>query len=123
MLTGPVHDAGWNSFFPKLTYKAVFWGVARREKFSKRVDPRGTSERCPCGAPNTKRLSDREHVCLHCGLRTTRDHASAIEVFKARTEPSAANRGAVRLRLTEKPPASAGEHVTAALSLRPEGVP
>ena len=32
---------------------------------------------------------------------------------KARTEPSAANRGAAKLGLTEKPPASAGEYVTA----------
>src|SRR5215468_11109967 len=46
------------------------------------VDARGTSQRCPCGEPNPKRLWDREHVCLHCGLLTTRDHASAMEVLR-----------------------------------------
>src|SRR6266566_2473929 len=36
----------------------------------------------PCGAPNPKRLNDREHVCVECGLVTTRDHASALEILR-----------------------------------------
>ena len=68
------HDAGWAAFFRKLSYKAESAG--RRFSF---VDPRGTSQRCPCGVPNPKRFSDRKHVCFHCGLATTRDHASAME--------------------------------------------
>jgi len=72
-----VHDAGWAAFFQKLSYKAESAG--RRFSF---VDPRGTSQRCPCGAPNPKRFSDRKHVCFHCGLATTRDHASAMEVLR-----------------------------------------
>ena len=72
-----VHDAGWAAFFHKLSYKAVSAG-----RLFLRVDPRGTSQRCPCGAPNPKRLSDRKHVCLHCGLITTRDHASAMEILR-----------------------------------------
>jgi putative transposase len=72
-----VHDAGWAAFFHKLSYKAESAG----RRFLP-VDPRGTSQRCPCGAPNPKRLSDREHVCLNCGLVTTRDHASAMEVLR-----------------------------------------
>jgi hypothetical protein len=72
-----VHDAGWAAFFRKLSYKAESAG----RRFSS-VDARGTSQRCPCGEANPKRLSDREHVCLHCGLLTTRDHASAMEVLR-----------------------------------------
>jgi putative transposase len=72
-----VHDAGWAAFFQKLSYKAESAG----RRFSP-VAPRGTSQRCPCGAPNIKQLSDREHVCLHCGLVATRDHASAMEVLR-----------------------------------------
>src|SRR5947208_12591431 len=40
-LAGPVHDAGWNSFFAKLWYKAASAG---RELV--KVDPRGTSQVC-----------------------------------------------------------------------------
>jgi putative transposase len=72
-----VHDAGWAAFFQKLSYKAESAG-----RLFLPVDPRGTSQRCPCGAPNPKRLSDRKHVCLRCGLMTTRDHASAMEILR-----------------------------------------
>jgi putative transposase len=41
MLAGPVHDAGWNSFFAKLWYKAASAG---RELV--KVNPRGTSQTC-----------------------------------------------------------------------------
>ncbi|PYT68436.1 MAG: transposase [Acidobacteria bacterium] len=41
ILAGPVHDAGWNSFFAKLWYKAASAG---RELV--KVDPRGTSQVC-----------------------------------------------------------------------------
>jgi putative transposase len=77
LLAKSVHDAGWAAFFRKLSYKAESAG--RRFSF---VDPRGTSQRCRCGEANPKRLSDREHVCLDCGLLTTRDHASAMEVLR-----------------------------------------
>jgi IS605 OrfB family transposase len=72
-----VHDAGWAAFFQKLSYKAESAG----RRFLP-VDPRGTSQRCPCGEPNPKRLSDREHVCLKCGLVTKRGHASANEILR-----------------------------------------
>ena len=72
-----VHDAGWAAFFQKLSYKAESAG---RRFLS--VDARGTSQRCPCGAPNLKRLNDREHICLECGLVTKRDHASALESLR-----------------------------------------
>jgi putative transposase len=75
LLAKSVHDASWASFLDKLFYKAEHAG----RRFVQ-VDPRGTSQRCPCGADNPKMLSDREHVSTECGLVTTRDHASALEI-------------------------------------------
>jgi putative transposase len=72
-----VHDAGWSAFFSKLAYKAESAG---RQLLL--VDARGTSQRCPCGEPNLKLLSDRKHVCTACGLVTSRDHASAMEILR-----------------------------------------
>ena len=77
MLSKAVHDAGWAGFFQKLSYKAESAG----RRFLT-VDPRGTSQRCPCGEPNPKRLGDRQHVCAKCGLITTRNHASAMEILR-----------------------------------------
>jgi putative transposase len=77
MLAKAVHDASWSSFVAKLAYKAEEAG----RRFAK-VDPRGTSQRCPCGAQVPKKLSDREHLCTKCGLVTTRDHASATEILR-----------------------------------------
>ena len=77
MLSKQVHDASWASFIAKLAYKAE---EAGRQLV--KVDPRGTSQRCPCGAKVPKKLSDREHVCTACGLITTRDQASAAEILR-----------------------------------------
>lgn len=77
MLSKSVHDAGWAAFFSKLAYKAESAG----RQFLP-VDARGTSQRCPCGQPNIKLLANREHVCVKCGLVTTRDHASAMEILR-----------------------------------------
>src|SRR5439155_24739927 len=54
ILAGPVHDAGWNSFFAKLWYKAASAG---RELV--KVDPRGTSQVCVCGAAVPKTRAER----------------------------------------------------------------
>ena len=77
MLSKAVHDAGWAAFFSKLSYKAENAG-----RLLVAVDARGTSQRCPCGEPNIKLLRNREHVCTACGLLTTRDHASAMEILR-----------------------------------------
>ena len=77
MLAKAVHDASWSSFVAKLAYKAEEAG-----RLFAKVDARGTSQRCPCGAKVPKKLSDREHVCPQCGLITTRDHASATEILR-----------------------------------------
>jgi putative transposase len=75
ILAKSVHDASWASFLDKISYKAENAG----RKFIQ-VDPRGTSQRCPCGATHRKKLSDREHDCAACGLVTSRDQASALEI-------------------------------------------
>jgi putative transposase len=77
MLAKAVHDAGWAAFFSKLSYKAENAG-----RLLVAVDARGTSQRCPCGEPNIKLLANRKHACTTCGLVTTRDHASAIEILR-----------------------------------------
>lgn len=77
MLAKSVYDAGWSSFIAKLTYKAEEAG-----RVLLKVDPRGTSQRCVCGAPNPKTLSQRWHQCESCGLSVPRDHASALEILR-----------------------------------------
>ena len=77
MLAKSVNDAGWSSFIAKLTYKAEEAG-----RVLVKIDPRGTSQRCVCGAPNPKTLSQRWHHCDDCGLSVARDHASALEILR-----------------------------------------
>jgi putative transposase len=77
MLAKSVNDAGWTAFTTKLMYKAAEAGRALVQ-----VDPRGTSQRCVCGAPNPKTLSQRWHHCEGCGLSVPRDHASALEILR-----------------------------------------
>ena len=86
-----VHDAAWSSFIAKLSYKAE-----SADRLLVKVNARGTSQQCPCGAPVPKKLWDRLHECEACGLKTTRDHASALEILR---------RG---LRLRTETPAIAG---------------
>lgn len=92
MLAKSVNDAGWSSFIQKLTYKAESAG---RELV--KVDPKGTSQTCECGAEVPKALGDRWHHCPACGVSMDRDHMSAKVILqRARNAPSGANVGAVR---------------------------
>src|SRR5437868_10248353 len=77
ILAGPVHDAGWNSFFAKLWYKAASAG---RELV--KVDPRGTSQVCVCGAAVPKTLAERWHERPACGLSAPRDVVSAQVILQ-----------------------------------------
>lgn len=87
MLAKSVHDAGWTSFLAMLAYKAEDAG--RRLV---KVDPRGTSQTCICGARVVKTLADRWHDCPVCGLSSGRDHVSAQVILqRAGTRPSGAN--------------------------------
>jgi putative transposase len=72
MLAKSVHDASWAAFIAKLAYKAASAG-----RVLVKVDPRGTSQTCPCGAHTPKTLSQRWHQCAACGLSAARDHVSA----------------------------------------------
>lgn len=90
-LAQSVHDAAWSAFIAKLVYKAE-----SADRLLVKVKARGTSQQCPCGAPAPKKLWDRKHQCAACGLETTRDHASALEILR---------RG---LRLRTEMPAIAG---------------
>jgi putative transposase len=71
-LAKSVHDAGWGYFIEKLAYKAESAG-----RVLVKVDPRGTSQTCVCGAEVRKTLSERRHDCQSCGLSLPRDHVSA----------------------------------------------
>jgi putative transposase len=57
-----------------------------------KVDPRGTSQTCLCGARVEKTLGDRWHSCPACGLSASRDRVSAQVILqRARNGPSGAN--------------------------------
>ena len=71
-LAKSVHDAGWSAFITKLCAKAE-----EAARIVVKVDPRGTSQICLCGAKVRKTLKDRLHICLSCGLSANRDHVSA----------------------------------------------
>jgi len=87
MLAKSVHDAAWASLLTKIAYKAENAG-----RNLIKVDPRGTSQTCICGATVRKTLSDREHVCTACGLLAPRDVVSAqIILQRARISPSNRN--------------------------------
>lgn len=91
MLAKSVHDAAWSSFIEKLTYKAEHAG-----RTLVKVDPRGTSQHCTCGAHVPKTLSQRWHQCPECGLSADRDHVAAQLILqRARTAPSGVNVGKV----------------------------
>lgn len=72
MLAQSVHDAGWSAFIHKLAAKAEEAG-----RLLVKVNPRGTSQACLCGAEVRKTLAQRWHQCPECGLSAARDHVSA----------------------------------------------
>jgi len=73
-----ITDAGWSSFVAKLTYKAADAG-----RTLVRVNPRGTSQTCVCGASVPKTIKDRWHSCPSCGLSASRDVVSAMVILQA----------------------------------------
>jgi putative transposase len=72
MLAKSVNDAGWSAFINKLAAKAEEAG-----RLLVKVNPRGTSQACLCGAEVRKTLAQRWHQCPDCGLSAARDHVSA----------------------------------------------
>lgn len=71
-------DAGWGQFFEILEQCCFKRGV-----FFQKVDSRKTSQICPNCRIETgkKELSQRVHVCEHCGYTTDRDVAAAQVVL------------------------------------------
>ncbi|MBW4626930.1 MAG: transposase [Brasilonema octagenarum HA4186-MV1] len=67
-------DAGFGQFFNILEQTCF-----KRDVYFQKVDPRKTSQICPNCATQTgkKELSERTHVCSHCGYTTDRDVAAA----------------------------------------------
>lgn len=77
MLSKSVSDAGWSSFVFQLEYKAQAAG-----RCLVKVDPRGTSQVCICGARVPKTLGIREHECGACGSSVDRDVMSAQVILQ-----------------------------------------
>lgn len=70
-------DAGWGYFLAMLSYKAENAG-----KTVLKVSPNYTSQACSgCGCIVQKSLSDRLHICPHCGLVLDRDQNAALNVL------------------------------------------
>jgi putative transposase len=84
-LAKSISDAGWSNFLFMLAYKAESAG-----RVFVKVDPRGTSQTCLCGAEVRKTLAQRWHLCLKCGLSADRDHVSA-QLILAKALPSGVN--------------------------------
>ncbi|MGH9837684.1 MAG: RNA-guided endonuclease InsQ/TnpB family protein [Blastocatellia bacterium] len=78
MLAKSVQDAAWRGFLDKTSYKASNAGRVYGEVYAP-----GSSQECLCGAEVRKKLSDRWHHCVSCGLSEPRDHVSS-KIIKAR---------------------------------------
>ena len=77
MLAKSVSDAGMTAFIDKIADKAESAG-----RTMLKVDARGTSQTCLCGAKTPKALSQRRHRCRECGLSANRDHVSAQLILR-----------------------------------------
>lgn len=76
ILAGAIMKAGWGLLLRAIDCKAESAG-----KWTLKVDPRGTSQRCSgCGATVPKDLDDRLHECPRCGLVIDRDHNAALNI-------------------------------------------
>ena len=89
-LARSIHDAAWGSFIAIVTAKAEGAG---RSVIA--VNPRGTSQMCPCGASVPKTLSDHWHDCPSCGLSLPRDQVSAMLIRRlGQSRQASTQRGA-----------------------------
>jgi transposase len=71
-------DVGWAQFLTFLQRKAA---AAGRKVVA--VNPANTSQLCSgCGQIVPKKLSDRWHLCPHCGTSLDRDHNAAIKILR-----------------------------------------
>jgi putative transposase len=71
-----IMDAAWAQLIHQLVYKAECAG-----KYAVAVNPYGTTQRCSgCGVKVPKKLWQRQHECLGCGLLLGRDHNAALNI-------------------------------------------
>jgi putative transposase len=84
-----VYDASWGTWLRMLAWKAA--SAARRLIA---VDPRYTSQTCPCCGYKDKknRPTQAEFRCLDCGFEANADWVGSVNIL-ARMEPSGANVG------------------------------
>jgi putative transposase len=76
-LAKSISDAGWGRFIGMIAYKAESAGGQLI-----RVNPRNTTQECfRCRQQVKKTLSERIHVCPHCGLVMSRDHNAALNIL------------------------------------------
>lgn len=77
-LAKSTHDAGWAGFLSILAHKAEEAGVLVLS-----VNPAFTSQACSeCRCLVPKTLSDRMHVCPHCGYTADRDFNAARNILR-----------------------------------------
>jgi putative transposase len=77
-LAKSISDAGWYTFREWLEYFGQKYG-----KVTVAVPPHNTSQNCSnCGEKVQKSLSNRTHVCPHCGYVEDRDINAAINILR-----------------------------------------
>lgn len=81
-LSKSISDASWGTFLSILSHK-----VAKTGREMVKINPRGTSQTCLCGASVPKMLKDRWHSCSVCGLSAPRDHVSALLILSLAGTP------------------------------------
>lgn len=83
-LSRAISDVAWGGFVTTLRHKAESAGVELIE-----VNPAGTSQNCSgCAKAVPKKLSERRHLCPHCGLTLHRDVNAARNILaRAFTAP------------------------------------
>lgn len=77
-LAKSISDAAWGQFRRWLEYLGQVYGVV-----TVAVPPQMTSQQCSaCGEIVRKTLSQRTHLCPHCGHTQDRDHNAAINILR-----------------------------------------
>lgn len=88
-----ITDASWNQFRQFLTYKAAEAG----RKLGL-VNPAYTTQDCSqCGHRQAKLLSDREHSCIECGYKASRDLNAAQNILALGLDGLGTNPRSLRL--------------------------
>jgi len=76
-LAKSIYDASWAKLYLYVSYKA-----SRAGKIAVRVDPKGTTCNCACGARVKLSLSERVFHCPKCGLTIDRDLHGAFGTLR-----------------------------------------